>query len=104
MIRKRNNDIDKSSSTESGDSEEAEYNESREQDSQDMEGLEESDEEDVRIGVLEDESSGDGEGDSDESQTRRLRLLYSRRQARNAREMRMTTMILSKLLPNAAVD
>lgn len=84
MVRKRNNYIDETSSDDS----EGEYNESRERNSQDMEGSEESDEEDARVGVLEDESSGDGEGDSDESSTRRLRLLKtpSKKRKRNVND------------------
>ena len=87
MVRKRNNDIDDTSSTESDDLV-GEYKESRKQDSQDIDGLEESREEDARVGVLVDEGSGNCEGDSDGSTTRRLRLLKtpSKKRKRNVND------------------
>ena len=87
IVRKRNNDMDETSSSEGDDSED-EYDKSREQDSQDMEGSEERHEEDAGMVVPEDEGSEEGESeeDSDESPISRPRLLRTPNKKRKRNE------------------
>ena len=83
IVRKRNHNMDETSSSESEDSED-EYDKGREQASQDMEGSDESDEEDMDIGVPEDEGPEEGEegGDESPSSPPRIRKTPSKKRKR----------------------